>query len=90
MSATPPTTPPTIAPVLFCCSGKLTADGPAGDVTDVAEEADSSAAVEDVESGGIVDIAGVTCRDVVDEVRWDVMMNVAWSRSVAGESPQPL
>ena len=69
MSATPPTTPPTIAPVLFCCSGKLTEDGLAGDVVDVAKEADSSAAVDDVESGGTVDITGVTCRDMVDEVR---------------------
>lgn len=90
MRATPPTTPPTIAPVFVCCSGGLTDDGLAWEGVDVAKEADSSGAVDDVESGGIVDIADGTCRDVVDVVPWDVVVNVAWSRSVAGESPHPL
>ena len=68
-SANPPTTPPTIAPVFVCCSGELREDGLADGGADVAKEADSSVAVDEVESGGIVDIADVTCRDMVDEVR---------------------
>jgi hypothetical protein len=45
--------------------------------------------VDDADSGGIVDIADMTCRELVVQVPWDVV-NVAWSRSVAGESPHPL
>lgn len=85
MSATPPTTPPTIAPVLFFCSGEFAERRLAEGMADVAESVtimdmvdvvDSITTVETVESGGIVDVAEVTCRDLVVEGPRDVV-NVA-------------